>query len=234
MAELRSLFQRTAPASTRQARRRRKRSHKAAASTPPSRSAAAYRSLAASPTRKRRTTSCSFAAPTSVGSDSSRSGSSSGCVSTCTTRSRAGSANESDPQALSRLRPDHRPGVETLCGRQRADDRRRSETRKTSGRATAGWNRLRVAAIRRDGFACRRCGTAGTSGTLTVHLRPGLNGNHRAATLDDLTTLADAATEASTRPAHSQPRPSGMNGRSGCRPSADAQGGRGGAFKGRS
>lgn len=72
---------------------------------------------------------------------------------------------------------------------QRADDRRRNEKRRTSGRTTAAWARLREAAIRRDGYACQRCGREGTVATLTVHLRPELAGNHRAATLDDLTTL---------------------------------------------
>ncbi|MEO5576451.1 MAG: HNH endonuclease signature motif containing protein, partial [Gaiellaceae bacterium] len=72
-----------------------------------------------------------------------------------------------------------------------AHDRRRNEKRKTSGRTTTAWNRLREAAIRRDGYTCQRsgCGATGTVGTLTVHLDPRLGGNHWIATLDDLTTL---------------------------------------------
>jgi 5-methylcytosine-specific restriction endonuclease McrA len=71
----------------------------------------------------------------------------------------------------------------------RTDNQRRNAKRKTSGRTTAAWNRLRTAAILRDGCACRRCGRVGTVGTLTVHLRPELGGNHAAAALGDLTTL---------------------------------------------
>lgn len=69
------------------------------------------------------------------------------------------------------------------------DNARRSRKRVQSGRTSAAWNRLRAAAIHRDNFACRRCGREGTIGTLTVHLRPELGGNHWAAALDDLTTL---------------------------------------------
>jgi hypothetical protein len=72
---------------------------------------------------------------------------------------------------------------------QRADDRRRNAKRRASGRTTAAWQRLRLAALHRDGYACRRCGRTGTRHTLTVHLRPELGGNHRIAALDDLTTL---------------------------------------------
>ena len=77
-----------------------------------------------------------------------------------------------------------------LCAKcKRADNLRRTEKRRTSGRTTAAWNRLRVAAIERDGFQCRRCGRGGTVKTLTVHLRPELGGNHFSARLEDLTTL---------------------------------------------
>ena len=72
---------------------------------------------------------------------------------------------------------------------QRADDRRRNRKRVESGRTTAAWQRLRAAAIHRDNYTCQRCGVSGTVKTLTVHLRPELGGNHRAATLDDLVTL---------------------------------------------
>ncbi len=101
---------------------------------------------------------------------------------------------------------------------QRADDQRRNAKRKASGRTTAAWNRLRTAAIDRDGYACRRCGRSGTVGTLTVHLRPELSGNHWTATLDDLETLCrschgsvDAPRAAATRTAQessSPPEPS--------------------------
>ena len=72
---------------------------------------------------------------------------------------------------------------------QRVDDRRRNAKRRESGRTTAAWQRLRLAALRRDSYACQRCGQRGTRHTLTVHLRPELRGNHRIAALDDLTTL---------------------------------------------
>ncbi len=72
----------------------------------------------------------------------------------------------------------------------RADNRRRNEKRRTSGRTTAAWQRLRLAALHRDNFTCQRegCDVAGIAKTMTVHLRPALGGNHFAATLADLTT----------------------------------------------
>jgi 5-methylcytosine-specific restriction endonuclease McrA len=70
-----------------------------------------------------------------------------------------------------------------------ADDRRRNTKRRESGRTTARWQRLRLAALHRDGYACQRCGQSGTRHTLTVHLDPALKGNHWIAALDDLTTL---------------------------------------------
>ncbi len=82
------------------------------------------------------------------------------------------------------------PGLRMCATCQAADNRRRTEKRRTSGRmTTSAWNRLRAAAIERDGFACQRCGKTGTVGTLTVHLRPELGSNHWTATLEDLTTL---------------------------------------------
>ena len=71
---------------------------------------------------------------------------------------------------------------------QRSDNRRRNQKRKDSGRTTAAWQRMRLAAFPRDGYACRRCGVTGDRHTLTVHLRPELGGNHFSATLADLTT----------------------------------------------
>ena len=80
-----------------------------------------------------------------------------------------------------------KPGLCPDC--QRADDRRRNTRRKVSGRTTAAWQRLRLAAFHRDGYACQRCGEGGTRHALTVHLDPALKGNHWIAALDDLTTL---------------------------------------------
>lgn len=48
------------------------------------------------------------------------------------------------------------------------------------------WERLRIAALERDGCMCR-IRLAGCTGTATtVHLDPRLGGNHAAATLEDL------------------------------------------------
>jgi 5-methylcytosine-specific restriction endonuclease McrA len=66
---------------------------------------------------------------------------------------------------------------------------RRNAKRKASGRTTDAWQRMRLAAFLRDGYACQRCGRTGTAKTLTVHLNPALDGDHLAATRDDLTTL---------------------------------------------
>ena len=71
----------------------------------------------------------------------------------------------------------------------RLDNRRRNAKRKDSGRTTKAWQALRLATMHRDGHACRSCGITGTRHDLTVHLDPRLNGNHRAASLDDLITL---------------------------------------------
>ena len=51
----------------------------------------------------------------------------------------------------------------------RADNRRRNQKRKDSGRTTAAWRRMRLAVFLRDGYACRRCGKTGDRKTLTVH-----------------------------------------------------------------
>jgi 5-methylcytosine-specific restriction endonuclease McrA len=73
----------------------------------------------------------------------------------------------------------------------RADNQRRNQKRKDSGRTTEAWQRMRLTALERDGYVCQHegCGATGTAKTLTVHLRPELGGNHFAATLNDLTTL---------------------------------------------
>jgi 5-methylcytosine-specific restriction endonuclease McrA len=81
------------------------------------------------------------------------------------------------------------PGRALCTDCQQADDRRRNTRRRLSGRTTAAWQRLRLAAFYRDGYACQRCSRTGTRHTLTVHLDPALEGNHWIATLDDLTTL---------------------------------------------
>jgi len=57
------------------------------------------------------------------------------------------------------------------------------------GGTTVAWQRMRLAAFHRDGYARRRCGKTGDRDTLTVHLNPALDGDHLAATRDDLTTL---------------------------------------------
>ncbi len=82
-----------------------------------------------------------------------------------------------------------------------------ADARDELGPNAAAWNRLRAAAIARDGFACRRCGKAGTVGTLTVHLRPEFAGNHRIATLDDLTTLCVSCHGSVDAPRAHHPQP---------------------------
>jgi 5-methylcytosine-specific restriction endonuclease McrA len=86
--------------------------------------------------------------------------------------------------------PNERGNLAGLCPNcKRADNRRRNQKRKDSGRTTDAWQRMRLAAFLRDGYACQRCGKTGDRHTLTVHLHPALEGNHLAATRDDLTTL---------------------------------------------
>jgi 5-methylcytosine-specific restriction endonuclease McrA len=80
------------------------------------------------------------------------------------------------------------PGLCPACTR--ADNKRRNQKRATSGRKTPAWQALRLAAIHRDNHTCQRCGTTGSASALTVHLHNlDLNGDHRRAALDDLTTL---------------------------------------------
>jgi 5-methylcytosine-specific restriction endonuclease McrA len=83
-----------------------------------------------------------------------------------------------------------RDNLAGLCADcERADDRRPNQKRKDSGRTTVAWQRMRLAAFHRDGYACQRCGNTGDRKTLTVHLNPALDGDHLAASRDDLTTL---------------------------------------------
>jgi 5-methylcytosine-specific restriction endonuclease McrA len=92
---------------------------------------------------------------------------------------------------------------------QRADNHRRNTKRRVSGRTTAAWQRLRLAAFDRDSYACRQCGQGGTRHTLTVHLDPALKGNHWSATLDDLTTLCRSCHGSVDAPrAHTKVEPS--------------------------
>jgi len=91
-----------------------------------------------------------------------------------------------------------KPGRCQNC--QRADNRERNERRRVSGRATARWQDLRLACFERDGWACRRCGQAGTRHTLTAHLRPELRGNHWIATLTDVVTLCRSCHGATDAP----------------------------------
>lgn len=73
--------------------------------------------------------------------------------------------------------------------RERRRDRRRAEAKKLSARArgytTAHWRRIREEAIAR----AKCCATCGSRDDLTGHLRPELEGDHRAATLADVVVL---------------------------------------------
>jgi 5-methylcytosine-specific restriction endonuclease McrA len=71
----------------------------------------------------------------------------------------------------------------------RADNQRRNQKRRDSGRTSAAWQRLRLAALHRDGYLCQDCGKPGDRRSLTVHLDPSLEGQHWRASLNDLTTL---------------------------------------------
>jgi hypothetical protein len=75
------------------------------------------------------------------------------------------------------------------CARScRLDNERRNAKSRTHGLTTSRWQRLRKAALERDGRRCmlglRGCTLIAT----TVHLRPELGGDHRRATLDDVTS----------------------------------------------
>ena len=69
-----------------------------------------------------------------------------------------------------------------------ADNRRRTVKQREQGRTTSRWKKLarqarQGASYRRQ--ACGRLEERTPTGWLSVHLRPELGGNHRAATLDD-------------------------------------------------
>jgi 5-methylcytosine-specific restriction endonuclease McrA len=61
------------------------------------------------------------------------------------------------------------------------EDARRNQRAKAHGRTSAHWKRLRLEVLERDDHTCQRCGAPAVS----VHIRPELAGDHRAATTDD-------------------------------------------------
>jgi len=77
----------------------------------------------------------------------------------------------------------------TSCRRTcRLDNERRREKRKRGGLTEQVWLRLRAAALLRDRHRCQFRLEGCTRRATTVHLRPELAGDHRRATLDDLTS----------------------------------------------
>jgi 5-methylcytosine-specific restriction endonuclease McrA len=81
------------------------------------------------------------------------------------------------------------PGEQHNCTVLQADSRRRQARRRAHGRTTSRWQSLRKLALERDGYVCQLQVDAGCTGVATsVHLRPELDGNHDAATLDDCTS----------------------------------------------
>jgi hypothetical protein len=87
------------------------------------------------------------------------------------------------------LRRPHRTRHRFCTNCQRADNRRRNDKRRDSGRGTQAWQQLREACFTRDGWICKRCHRVGTARDLHAHLAPALGGNHWNATLGDLVTL---------------------------------------------
>jgi hypothetical protein len=72
------------------------------------------------------------------------------------------------------------------------DNRRRTVKQREQGRTTSHWKKLARAAKQNAGYRCQSCGRLEErtpAGWLSVHLRPELGGNHRAATLDDVVVL---------------------------------------------
>lgn len=91
-----------------------------------------------------------------------------------------------------RLRVCAEPGcpeltTSTRCAtHQRPVDAAKNQRAKDHGRRSPYWERLRRAALTRDGYRCRLHVDDGcTEIATTVHIRPELEGNHLAATLDD-------------------------------------------------
>jgi 5-methylcytosine-specific restriction endonuclease McrA len=83
------------------------------------------------------------------------------------------------------------PGRSRCSVHQREDDQRRNQRRAESGRSSYHWIKLREQAIARAGNRCQNpaCGVELTKHTATVHLDPKLKGNHRHATLNNVTVL---------------------------------------------
>jgi len=74
----------------------------------------------------------------------------------------------------------------------KADNRRRKVKQREQGRTTAHWKKVARRAKQAAGYRCQSCGTPevrDARGWLSVHLRPELRGDHRAATLDDVVVL---------------------------------------------
>jgi hypothetical protein len=72
------------------------------------------------------------------------------------------------------------------------DNRRRTAKQRDQGRTTRHWKNLARAAKQAAGYRCQSCGAPEVpepAGWLSVHLRPELGGNHRAATLPDVVVL---------------------------------------------
>jgi 5-methylcytosine-specific restriction endonuclease McrA len=72
------------------------------------------------------------------------------------------------------------------------DNQGRKVKQREHGRTTSRWRTLARAAKQRAGYRCQNCGAPevrNSRGWLSVHLRPELGGNHRAATLEDVVVL---------------------------------------------
>ena len=75
------------------------------------------------------------------------------------------------------------------CGKScRLDNRRRTKKTIDRGVKLASYQRLRLAALKRDRHRCQFRLPGCTGKATTVHLRKALGGDHSLATLDDLTS----------------------------------------------
>jgi hypothetical protein len=91
----------------------------------------------------------------------------------------------------------YQPGAPSIprgrCPRCYAEDNQRRKTKqRDQGRTTSHWKSLARTAKQAAGYRCQSCGRPEErtpTGWLSVHLRPELGGNHRAATLDDVVVL---------------------------------------------